>query len=161
MITLWWLFLPPVTIFGSFQISTARFYYFYHQEKLYSSPSLTPLPYPHSLYPHHHQVMFQLQPCLSLWVAAVKMLMGRKGTRGCVRNVFFFFSIVILHLTLKKLFSLFSHICAGLTYNRGAPREFLNINVRLKLHPIALHTGSEPTRIINVLSSFIQTALHN
>ena len=30
------------------------------------------------------------------------------------------------------------------------PKENLNINVRLKLHPIALHTGSEPTRVINV-----------
>lgn len=77
----------------------------------------------------------------------MKMLMGKKRVRGCVRNVF---SFLYCHLTFnsEKLFSLFYHICAGSILNRG-PQENLNINVRLKLHPIA-SAGSEPTRIINV-----------
>ena len=67
--------------------------------------------------------------------------MGRKGYQRMCEKCVFFFSIVILYLTLNNYFSLFYHICARLTYNS---------NVRLKLHPMALHTGSEPTRIINV-----------
>lgn len=126
MITLWVVyFLPPVTIFWFLLDFNSKILLLLSSGKNFSSPSLTPLPIPsHSLYPHHHQVNFSYSRVCLCGVAAVKMLMGRKGYQRMCEKCVFFFSIVILYLTLKNYFSLFYHICAGLTYNRGPQREF-------------------------------------